>query len=127
MEVAFIYNENDMQGNFKAIYYDSLYGSDHRSKLKLVEVKRSYEVPDAVRKIIDMSKEQQEKIQNLVKVFIAGSSEYNDSGNEEKDHSLLVWCNEGGRQINYYYWKNDEPIPKGVELLLEFLDKLCHF
>lgn len=107
----------DKDGNFKAVYYDALFGHDHKSKLKVIE--------NGKRKLIDISNEQQEEMQRLVTSFLAGNKSYDENGNEDKDHSLLAWSSESnGREANYYYWKNDELPSKGVETLLEFIDKL---
>ena len=114
MEVAFIYNELNKEGNFKAVYYNSIDAS-HKSELKFTYNQN--------RKLIEISPEQQEEIQSIVNRFIAGSTRYSDNGNEEIDHSLLVSSDTGGRRVNYYYWRNDVGIPKGVEQLLQYLDK----
>ncbi len=115
LELAFIYNETDRKGNFKAIYYDST----RRFKLKVVE--------NGKRKLIDIMGDQLVEMKNLVTQFISGSMDYDDNGNEDKDHSLLVFSAESSPAVNYYYWKNDEVIPLGVESLLEFFDKLLKF
>lgn len=105
----------DNEGNFRAVYYDSISPS-HKSKIKFVN--------NGKRKVKKISSNQQNEIQNIVNRFIAGSSSYEDNGNEDIDHSLLVSCDTGLRPVNYYYWRNDEVIPKGVEELLKFVKKL---
>jgi hypothetical protein len=57
-------------------------------------------------------------------MFIGGHSSYTDNGDEELDHSLLVSSENGIRPVNYYYWKNNAVIPKGVEQLLKVFDEI---
>jgi hypothetical protein len=118
LEVAFIYNEKDKEGISKAVYYDPI---QNKSKLKFV-VNREIS-------LAELSTKQQETMKHIVNSFIGGTTDYDHGGNEDNDHTLLVTCDEGLRQVNYYYWKNDEGVPLGVEQLLEFLGKLkdCSF
>ncbi len=107
----------DKNGDFKAIYYDGYHFERHASKIKVVD--------NGKRRITDNYGKELEKMKELFN-FLSGTSDYSDSGNEDKDHSLLVSIRDGASYpTNYYYWKNDEQPPKGVESLLEFLDKLC--
>lgn len=110
VEVEFIYNEIDKQGDFKAVYYDS---KQLKSKLRFVINRK--------RKLVELSNEQQEAIDKMVKHFISGMSGYNYGGDNDIDHTLLVTCYDGSQQVSYYYWKNNENPPKGSERLLEFL------
>ena len=115
MEIAFIYNEFSLDGSIKAVNYNSIDPS-HKSEIKFVK--------NEAKRIIEISDEQQDEIRTIINMFIAGHSSYNDNGNENTDHALLVYSEDGLRQVNYYYWKNDDVIPKGVEQLLKFIDKL---
>lgn len=115
MEIAFIYNEFSKDGNFKAVYYDSI-SPRHDTDVKFME--------NSTRKIVKISNDQKEEIRKLVNTFIAGSSDYRDSGNEDVDHTLLVSSDDGLRRVNYYYWNDKDVVPKGVEFLLEFFEQL---
>jgi hypothetical protein len=115
LEVAFIYNEMDKSGNFKAAYYDPI---QNKSKLRYVD--------NSNKKLVELSNEQQENLHVIIRSFIGGSTDYNYGRNEDFDHSLLVTCEDGHRRVNYYYWKNEEHIPIGVERLLEFIDNITN-
>ena len=103
----------DKSGNLRAAYYDPI---QNKSKLRYVD--------NGNKKLVELSNEQQENLHVIIKRFIGGSTEYEYGGNEDLNHTLLVTCDDGNRPVNYYYWKNKENIPIGVEQLLEFINSL---
>jgi hypothetical protein len=113
LRITIIYNEIDIEGSFKAVYYNSI---QHPSKVKFVINRK--------RKLVELSDEQQEKIKEIVPWFIGGQTDYDYSADENTDYNLSVTCDDGLRQVNYYYWKNKDQIPKGVERLLKFFEEI---
>ena len=83
-------------------------------------------VDNSNKKLVELSNEQQENLHVIIRSFIGGSTGYNYGTNEDFDHTLLVTCEDGHRRVNYYYWKNEEHIPIGVERLLEFIDNITN-
>ena len=124
--IQLIYNENNKNGNYKSIYYDTHGSHDNEgSFLKIIE--------NGQMSLFKLSTEQIDSMFQTISVFMNALPHYHykEFNNADIDNTLLVSIsnNEGGSFDNvqrYYNWQNTTSIPIGIERLLEFFNKIDH-
>lgn len=81
-------------------------------------------------KLIKLSSEQIDKMYQTITMFMGLLPEYKykEFENADIDNTLLLCISDEAdpHRIEYRYhnWQNTTPVPKGVELLLRFFDKI---
>jgi len=83
-------------------------------------------IKNGKRSIVNLTTEHQKELFEIISQFIDGGMGYQYDEKSKIENELLVsigGLNESVR-VEYYYWKEKEDIPKGVEILLEYFDKV---
>jgi|SRR4051812_5876660 hypothetical protein len=118
--IRFIYNKIRLDGGFVAIYCDTTVNNmtSNNNFLRIIK--------NGKRSIVNLTTEHQKELFEIISQFIDGGMGYQYDEKSKIENELLVsigGLNESVR-VEYYYWKEKEDIPKGVEILLEYFDKV---
>jgi hypothetical protein len=118
LRLQFIYNKLDKNGS-KAVYYNSF---EYPSIIKFVNKEKT--------NFKQLSGEEQEKIQFIVKSFGGWSNIIDTNINnqsEDIEHTLLTVIEDSIHKpirAFYYYWKNNNGPKSAVPYLVDFFESL---
>lgn len=119
-KVQLIFNEIHKDGKYKAIYFDTERSHDNGGTfLKVIE--------NGQMKLHEVSEAQRAEMHQKIDSFMGGVPHYKFSEYDkaDSDFTLLVGISGINNDLQRFYnWQNTTPIPKGVDLLLKFLNNI---